>query len=185
MGEIADRLDRLVIPVHSPDRRIVARISGRGRLADVEISPHAFHHYRRTELAHQLGQLGRLAFVAYRRERRQVVDSVLAAPIRDDLTDVVGPRLRQYRRGLAELVAAGDSGNGEVRVSARGLADWAVTIADLPHQVTTERFVGWLRTAVAGLLADHARLAGALRDEIYGPAERAAAPRPGRLTIER
>jgi len=170
VGELADRLDRLSVEVVSPDRRIVATIRG-GWDVDVDIDPRVFHGYRERALGDQLSQLGRLAYVAYQRERRKLMDDAFAMPIYDDLVDVVGTRLRDYREGVANLVSSGTSDDRVITVRSRGLAEWDVAIApDVIARMHAQTFVADLRTAVFRVFDDHRRQVVEVQDAVYGSA---------------
>jgi hypothetical protein len=180
MGELADLLDGLTIAVSSPDRNITAYLDGRGRFVDIELDQRDFRRYAGGELARQLSQLGRLAYVAYRQEHRRLTGEVFARPSYDDMVDEVGPELREYRRRLAEVVSHGTGGDGQVRISAHGLADWEVRLPpNLSQRMTVDAFLDELRTAVAEVLADYGTQAIAIRRQVYGPVE-SVVPVPGK-----
>ncbi|GID11555.1 YbaB/EbfC family nucleoid-associated protein [Actinocatenispora rupis] len=168
MGELADRLDQLQVRISSPDGRITAVVSGRGRPLGVELPPAAYHRYAEATLAHQLAQLGRLGYAAYRREYRQLTDAAIDRPVHDDMPDVAGPRLREYRARVATIASHGDGGDGRVRLGARGLAEWTVSIrTGVTRSAPVGEFLGWLHTALARLLADHHAQAGRIHRAVY------------------
>lgn len=101
MGELADRLDALVVTVRSPDRQIAAIVRRQGTSIDLRFEPRKYRVYDEDELARQLARLATSAWVRFKRDYDETVRThwpgVLAPS--DDGIDF-GPERRAYRLRL-------------------------------------------------------------------------------------
>lgn len=167
MGELAERLGTMVVTATSPDGQVSARVRGSAAAVEVTFSPGAYPRYREDGLARRLEQLATLTFTRYRRTEQEIVAAVFAEPLTDDGTDF-GPQRHRYIKALAHVVATGESDDGQLRVTARGLVAWEVTIAPGALRRRSEQeFLDALSTAVRRLLADYNAQVFAVQDEIY------------------
>jgi hypothetical protein len=161
MGDLEDRLARIVVDASSPDGMISARASGQD--VAVRFQAGAYRRYTESGLAHQLGQLATLTWTRYRREYLETVDAYFEDPVDDDT-----PEGQEFQQRLEQLVVTGGSSDRSVSVRSRGLVHWdfmiaAGTVARLPE----DEFVTQLTVAVTSLLADHRARVFALRDELF------------------
>jgi hypothetical protein len=167
MGELADRLDGLVIAATSPDRQISTRVRGSAETVEVSFRRDAYRRYEESTLAEQLGRLAALTFARYRRDEQEIVDGAFAMPLRDDGTDY-GPERRRYLEAVKRLMAVGATDDGAIRISSRCLVAWQFSIVDGSLRRWSEReFLTGLQVAVRRLLAHYGAQVFALKDAIY------------------
>jgi hypothetical protein len=166
MGELADRLDRMIVEATSPDGKITSRVRGQGETIDVAFQPGAYDRYRESDLADQLARLATLTFVRYRRDEQEIVDAAFALPVDDRFE--FGSERRRYIEAVKQLVAVGASDDGRINITSRCLVTWEVSVADGALDRWSEReFVAALVGAVHRLLLRYKAQVFALKDEIY------------------
>lgn len=167
MGELADRLDRMIVEATSPDGKITSRVRGQGETIEVAFRPGAYDRYHESGLADQLARLATLTFVRYRRDEQEIVDAALALPVTDDKFEF-GSERRRYIEAVKQLVAVGASADEQIEITSRCLVTWEVSIADGALDRWSEReFVAALVGAVDRLLLRYKAQVFALKDEIY------------------
>lgn len=127
MGEITDRVDRMVVRATSPDNNIMAAFTG-GRTLEIQFRPGTYRAYSRHGLQHQLSQLGPLVFTGYRRGLNQVIQSVTGST--EPASEDWDANRRRYRQAQEKLVARAFSPNRRLRAQAEGLLHWTVEIKD-------------------------------------------------------
>jgi hypothetical protein len=163
MGELADRLGRIVTYASSPDGRIHLDLRGSADLR-VSFDPGSYRSYSEERLGHQLSQLGALAWVHYHRAYVEVIDEFLVDPVRVTSTEDAA-----YRDRVEQLSVRGRSPEGALAITSRALLRWDVTVAPGAIGEFTEReFLAELHAAVGDLLADHRARTALLRAEVYG-----------------
>jgi hypothetical protein len=163
VGELAERLSRLVVEAASSDGKISATARGPG---DVRIgfAPDAYRHFRAGVLARRLEALATALWVRYRRRYLEIVTSWADRDEQPEPTD----EDRDFQRQLADLRVTGVSARGRVIVRSRALVSWHVEIAGEPvGSLTESEFLAELDSAVAALLADHRAKVTLLTDAVY------------------
>jgi hypothetical protein len=166
---LGQRFAGLDVETVSRDGLISARVQGLGNSFTVAFRREdAYRRYSSDVLGYQLAQLATLAFVRYQRAKQQIVDSELgAAALHDDGAEF-GPERRRYRERLAQITAAGVSGDGRVTVWTRGMVDWQVTIVPgTVARVAEREFLGALTGTVSRLVTRYRAQVVVVRDDIY------------------
>jgi hypothetical protein len=166
MGVLADRLDRLVFTVHSPDRQISATLSDRDHV-DLRFQPGAYRRYDERALAHQLTRLAVAAWVESQRQYRAVFSEATGEPFSGQKL-VRGSMRHRYHGDLTALEAEGWSGSGWVGIWTQGLTHWDVMI--MPgaiRSLTQDEFAAELAEAVQSLLTSHRWEVYRLRNEHF------------------
>lgn len=126
MGAVADRLERLTINAHSPDRSVRVTLD-RAAGITVALRPRIQNTHTERSLAGQVQNALTAAFTAYDRA---------IAMIREGTTgnadfprgSAFAERLESYRDGVGEIVATGLSPHEHVEVEWRGKHGFSVTI---------------------------------------------------------
>lgn len=163
MDDLDAELDGLAVDVTSPDRGISIMV--RGEQVEVRVRPGAYRRYDEPTLAHQLGQLAKVAWTRWRAAYDKVIERHIDGMVDDDLD----AEAKQYRASLRRLTADGVSEDGSIELRTRGFLDWEVTIAPRTvRQVTEDAFVSRLLSAFSDLRVDHRRKVVVLQDEVYG-----------------
>ncbi|MBO0870694.1 MAG: YbaB/EbfC family nucleoid-associated protein [Micromonosporaceae bacterium] len=173
MGELADRLDALVVSARSPDGRVEAVVGDRGTTVSVSFQPGVYRRYGETALAHQLEQMARLAWTRYARDVSETIDFYYARADGDFRTHGEGvtdtPERRRYLQELAEIVVEASSPEEHVSLRTHALASWKVTIAaGALGRLSEGQFLDELHAAVETLLARYRFRMLRIRDDIYG-----------------
>jgi hypothetical protein len=166
LGELARRLERIVVNAMSPDGCIHATVRGRLELG-MSFAPRAYQQYTEGELAHQLGQVATLTWTRFRREYLDVEREFLEWSVPQ-----LDARDRLFQERAEQLSVEGSSPDGSVTARSRALARWEFHIAAGRLRELTEREF----TAVALATADdtvRVYRAGRARllDESYGLAD--------------
>jgi hypothetical protein len=152
MGHFGDRLATLSVHAVSQDGRIEARASGPGGI-DGSFAPGAYRSCREADLARQLGQVGALLWVKYRRAYLEILEDYLGELV-DEGDD--SSREREYWQRLAELTVTGVSAHDEITVHSRALVSWEFTIVPGTAQALSEsEFLAEVRSGVVAALADY------------------------------
>jgi len=164
MGELTDRLERLVVEASSPDDMIKVTAQGRYEIR-VQFQRGAYYGYTDREIARQLAAVASLVWARYRREYTEIV-----AAFRDD-PDAAGedePRDRVFQERLEQMTVTGASESGRISLRSRALVRWEVTIADgTVRSLSQQEFLAELSTALAAVFDDYRAQLIILTDEIY------------------
>ncbi|MGH3524437.1 MAG: hypothetical protein ACRDU4_16830, partial [Mycobacterium sp.] len=128
MGELADRLDALVVNATSLDRQITAAFGRRGTQIGVAFRTGAYRRYTEAELAPQLAQLGTLTFVRFKRDCDETVERFCPNVLQDDGIEY-GPETRQYRQRLEQIAVSAKSPDASITLETRALDRLTVVIA--------------------------------------------------------
>lgn len=144
VGELAGRLQRIVVEATSPDGMIRGRVRGRLDL-DLEFVRRAYGSYRDAELARQLGQLATSTWTRYRREYLDVENAFLDWSVQEK-----DARDRLFEERAERLTVEVSSPGGSVAVRSRALVRWDFTLAPgVQRRLTEQQFVAEV-LAVAG-----------------------------------
>ncbi len=163
MGELADRLARIVIRANSPDGNIAAEVRGADDIR-VQFGRDGYRSYGEEGLGHQLSQLATIAWARYHRDYVEIVDAFLVNPVESDSDED-----REYKARLDQLVSHGTSRQGLIEIRSRALVRWDITITPGALQRLGEQdFLDELRGGLTSVLAEHRMRMVLLRDEIYG-----------------
>jgi len=169
MGELADRLDALVVGTTSLDRQITAIVGRGGHRISVAFRTGAYCKYTETSLAHQLTQLATLTFIRYRREYDKTVEVFCPNVSRDDGIEY-RPEIQQYRKRLDQIaVSATSPDTTSISLETRALLRTTVVISPgTLRRLPEEEFVTALIATATLLLALYRSEVNMLKDEIFG-----------------
>jgi hypothetical protein len=162
MGELAGRLQGIVIEATSPDGLIRARVRGRLDL-DLEFGGRAYGSYPAAELARQLGQLATLTWTRYHREYLEVENAFLEWSVQEkDAHD------RQFEERAEQLLVEVSAPGGSVAARSRALVRWDFTLApDVQRRLTEQQFVGEVLAVARGTVRAYRAARARLLDEFY------------------
>lgn len=158
---MTDPLDSLRVTVVSPDSQIEAEFDRRFRVR-LRFRPGALQRYNEFTLEHQLGQLSRLAFVAYQRRYRAAVEE--SGRVVNDWD----PKRRAYREALMQIEATGVSDGGYVEVSCSGVDRWSARLhPGVLAQLPPDRLIAEIESAVAHAGEEYQHRSVLLKDEYF------------------
>lgn len=165
-GELADRLDRMIVRATTPDRSVTAELRGTDDIR-IEFAAGCYRRAAEADLERRLAQLGRATWAAREKGYRAAVEAEGGRVLgREQATD---PLDRRWYDGLDSLVAEGGSSDGSVRATVRGMREWRVTIR--PGTLRTlheDQFAARVVEAAKALLAGQRTRAARLWQETYG-----------------
>lgn len=133
----------------------------------------AYANYDESTLAYQLGQAGKLAWVAHRRARQEEHRTALGlTPSEADAARATRPagdgRRERYTARLNELVAEGTCPDGAIVIRTTGMAGWQVDIApDTLRRLGEAAFVARTMTALRAMMADRETKIASLKAELF------------------
>jgi hypothetical protein len=168
MGELADRLDRVVVRETSPDGRIIATQVHRNQIT-LQFLPGAYWRYDESMLEGQLTALARAVRSSCQRTFYETVSevtglSVTAAEAEREL-DGHDRRFREAQRELQ--VRAGSPGDW-ITVEIQGLDRWHIRIKKgALRRLSEERFVAEAMAVLGELLAAYRDRDRELREEFF------------------
>lgn len=156
-----DPLDTLTVTVRSPDGNIEADVDRRFHVT-LRPRPGALREYTELTLEHQLGQLSRLAWVAYQREYRAAIEA--AGRVVNDWN----PKRRAYREAMMRISVSAASDAGYIQASCDGLERWTFQIqAGTLAQLTEDKVVAEIESAVANAGTQFEHETVLLKDEYF------------------
>jgi hypothetical protein len=161
---LAQRLDNIRVKVKVPGVEIYAEIAGRDQVT-ISFGPDVYAWVSERDMERYMGTLARLLFVCWNRAYRaaltdEFIGHVLSGPSND--ID------RSYLAARDGLVATGQSSDGRVRITSRGLKEIEIDIADGTTRMMNEHeFAECTRAAVADLTRDHMDKIYELRMRLY------------------
>lgn len=167
MGVLSDRLDGLQARVSSPNGKVAAELNGR---ADVRITfaPRAYLRYDEAGLAADLTKVATLLMAARTRLYYEAVSEAFEMPVRGE-SPALSPRDREYDAARDELLVEGRSGDGRIRVTARGLRSWRVRIMEgTLARLTEQQFSDGVAEAAGALIAQQMSGIRELKGRVYG-----------------
>lgn len=168
MGELADRLNSLVVRETSSDGNITVTREHRNHIT-LGFRPGAYRSYDETTLAGQLGELARAVRGRCQRSYYETVSDVTGQPVTageaERELDGRGRRFREAQRALHIEMASSD---GWITVETEGLDHWRVRIRNGALRALSEQEFVAQGTAALGLLLNAYRDRDReLRDEFF------------------
>lgn len=167
MGGLADRLDRMLVRVTSPDRSVTAELHGR---TDVRLTfaPGVYDRSYQQDLEAQLETVAKLLWAARMKAYYAALSEVLELTITGE-TKPISPRDVDYYAARNELLAEGQSRDGHCHLSVHGMRHWTVRIASGTLDVLSEPEFGQaISEAADQLIRDQQTKIRELKQEFYG-----------------
>jgi hypothetical protein len=168
VGELADRVDTMVIRASTPDGGITAELRGRDQLS-LSFSDGLYRLFDDdAELSRRLAIVANLLWVARTREYRRIYADVTG----DDSTGetlAISERDIAWRTERDDLVATGRSTDGRVTVHFVGMRQWQVTIRPgTVRALDEQQFIRSAGEAAGALIRDQFSQLAALSHKHYG-----------------
>src|SRR5262249_25283838 len=128
MGELADRLDRVIVQETSPDGRITATQAHRNQIT-LQFRPGAYRRYDEPMLEGQLIGLARAVRTSCRRSFYETVSEVTGRSITaDEAERELDGRNRRFREAQQALRVGVSSPGGWITGETQGLDHWHIRI---------------------------------------------------------
>ena len=161
MGDLADRLSRLTVTATIPGVEIEATL--RNRQLSLWLGNGVYEFMTESRLSEYLTRLGRKLSVGWARDYRATL-VLFNARVGD--YDATG---RAFLAERAELLAAGSSEDGRVRVTARDLQGVEVTVErGTVRAVPADRFAADVAAAANRMIDDYTRQVRLLKVKYWG-----------------
>ena len=164
MSSFGERVNGIHIRVKAPGAEIFAELRNRSEVT-IFFGSGVYDWLAERHLERYLGGLARLLYVAWTREYQAALNESY-------LRDTGGPQTqadRDYLAARGRLVATGSSHDGRVAVTARGMQEVTVRVADGTVRALTEhQFADRTREAATALAQDHLGKIRELKLHIYG-----------------
>ncbi|MBB4745712.1 hypothetical protein BJY16_009171 [Actinoplanes octamycinicus] len=131
-ADLGEQLRTMTVTGTSPDGAVRATVTGENRL-DLSFQPRRFEWYDEHGLAQQLSALGTTTWVAWTRQRQEILRMSLgqsreeAEQGRDEFRDF---RDQEFDQRVRSLLCAGASTDGKVHIVLDGVTRWRVEIAE-------------------------------------------------------
>jgi hypothetical protein len=159
-ADLGDLLRGMIATGKSPDDQIRATITGEMTL-EIVFRRHTYDWYDERGLSRQLAGLGANTWVAWERERREILRRAQSMTIEEAEQDRRNPgdsRHVRYRDGLRTLRCQGSSPSGILYIRTTGMIDWHADIeSDGLRQFRERDFIGEATAAFADLMRDRQR----------------------------
>jgi hypothetical protein len=174
VGVLAERMERLVVRVQSPDRYISAVLSHPLHL-DVTFTPGTYRRYREHALERQLDVVATRLWTGHRRGYLHALSEALGEPDRgerdQDAMDI-DPHSRRYQEAAASIVARGESPGRDIHVTTTALVRWEFAISTgTVHRVGEDQFRRDLVIAARSVLDGYLAQVRELKNEHFGRPE--------------
>jgi hypothetical protein len=159
-ADLGDLLRDMIVTGKSPDDQIRATVTGNLTL-EIIFQRHTYEWYDESGLTRQLAGLGKNTWVAWERERREIVRRALSLTSEEaeqDRRNRGDARHQRFQDGLHTLQCRGVSPSAILRISTTGMIDWRVDIEPGVLREFGERdFVEEATAAFADLMRDRER----------------------------
>jgi hypothetical protein len=168
MGELADRLDRVIVQETSPDGGITATQAHRNQIT-LQFRPGAYRRYDEPTLAGQLAELARAVRTSCRRSFYETVSEVTGRSITaGEAERELDGRDRRFRDAQRALHVGVRSPGGWIIGETQGLDHWRVRIRNGALRTLSEReFVAEATAGLGSLLGAYRDRDRQLRDEFF------------------
>jgi hypothetical protein len=167
MGELADRLDRVIVQETSPDGRITATQTHRSEVT-LQFGRGAYRRYTEAMLEGQLAGLARAVRASCQRSFYETLSAVTGQSITagEAERELDGAERRLYEAQRALCVEITSPG-GWITAETQGLDHWRIRIENgALRALSEEEFVAEATVGLRDLLAAHRDRDRELRDEI-------------------
>ena len=166
MGELADRLDRMVIRETSPDGQIMATQTNRSQVVLV-IHPGAYRAYDEQMLASELTELARKMRARCRSGYYEAVSAVTGECVTGEEPEP-SSRYEAFRRARQSLQVQATSPNGWITAVTVGLDRWRISIRHgALDALSLDQFIADALSVLRELLTEHADRVHELRDQHF------------------
>jgi hypothetical protein len=159
-ADLGDLLRGMIATGKSPDDQIRATITGDMTL-EIVFQRNTYDWYDERGLSRQLAGLGANTWVAWERERREILrraQSMTAEEAEQDRRNPGDARHVRYRDELRTLQCQGSSPSGILHIWTTGMIEWRADIEPAGLQRFREReFIGESTAAFADLMRDRER----------------------------
>lgn len=164
MGRFMDEISGFLQEISSPDRNIVATLSGNTGIA-ISIKENAYEEYRVDQLESQLVNLLQRSWAVRRSARNRALSNAIGRPVRD--REPQSSQERRFREERSKLLGIGVTEHIEIVFSTDD-AHWEVciepdTIEELDHLAFLEE----LQAAISEAVTDIRDQIANLKDHIY------------------
>lgn len=168
MGELADRLDRVIVQETSPDGRITATQAHQNQIT-LQFLPGAYWRYDEPMLEDQLTALARAVRSSCRRTFYEAVSEVTGrSTTAEEAERELDGRTRRFHEAQQALQIRAGSPDGWIAAETQGLDRWHIRIKKgALRRLSEERFVAEAMAALGELLAAFRDRDRELRDEIF------------------
>jgi hypothetical protein len=167
MGELADRIDSMVVRASTPDGAITAELRDRDRLSMTFLQGW-YALCDDSDLERRLTQLANLLFVARTREYWRTFSDVAGELVLGE-DKPVSERDLDWRDERDEMVVRGYSADGRVSVKAVGMRQWEVHLTPgTVRELSEEQFAAAVGQAAGDLIRDQFAKIAALSNKYYG-----------------
>ncbi|NUO57361.1 MAG: hypothetical protein HOV71_00815 [Hamadaea sp.] len=152
---VSERLDRMVVTASTPDGAIAAELFDRDQ---VRLSfPGGYRWLDESRLPGQLEALARVLWARRMREYFEIMSEDEDVPITAEPEPVTAGQWEFVER-RAQIVARGESPDGRIAVSVRGMQEWTVRVQPgTLREYAEEEFAEAIRSVVTRLLDDQFR----------------------------
>ncbi|WP_433790623.1 hypothetical protein [Actinoplanes sp. CA-252034] len=155
--DLGERLRAMTVTGASPDGAVRATVTGDNRLS-LRFQPGTYQWYDERGLSRQLSALGTVTWVAWTRQREEVVRLASGrsrSEAEQSRQSHDGPGRQGFADGLRRLECEGRSTEGSVRLSLSGATRWQVEIEEGALGARTEHaFTDEVVTAFDALIQD-------------------------------
>jgi hypothetical protein len=162
---LSERLDRMVIDASSPDGVISAELYDRDQVK-LRFAPGRFAWLDERDLEHKLEALGRVVWSRRQREYYAILSDINETRI-DGEPAPVNDGQWEFVQRREQIVASGQSADGRISLSVKGMQHWTVRVQDgTVRELSEDAFAQGVRDAVKQLLDDQARQITELKVEL-------------------
>jgi hypothetical protein len=167
MGVLADRLDSMRVRATARGGWITAELHHRTEIR-LTFGAGSYRRYSEQLLEQDLTSLARALWAGRMKAYYQAVSEAFEEPVSGERRPVT-PRDVEYRNARDDLVARGESADGRIVISVRGMRNWVVRIAPGTLRTLTEdEFAEATGAAGEALVRDQFARIRALKNRIYG-----------------
>jgi hypothetical protein len=157
----------MVVRVQAPSGSLSAEIRGRNDVS-VAFAPGFYYRADEHEMEHQLASVAKLLWAARTREYNRIISDEHEQTIED--TRPVSERDYEFYEKRDSLLAEGQSTDGRVYLSVRGMREWKVKVASgAMHQLREDEFTAQVASAARELIADQIAKIRELKVSIFDP----------------
>jgi hypothetical protein len=168
MGELSDRLDRVVVRETSPDGRITATQVHRSQIT-LQFLPGAYWRYDESMLEGQLTELAHSVRSSCRRTFYEAVSEVTGWSVTANETErELDGQTRRFREAQQALQVRVSSPGDWIIAEIQGLDRWHIRIKKgALRRLSEEQFIAEAMAALGELLAEFRDRDRELRDEFF------------------
>lgn len=164
---ITERVERMLVGVQTPSGRVTAQLHGSHDVR-VWFAPGFYQRADRHEMQTQLEQAARLLWAARVTEYQRILSDEYEQPMAQ--RSPVGRLDTEFGQRREALVAQGESDDGHIAITVKGMRDWRVELtADALRALREDEFTAAVALAASKLIADQLTKIVQLRVRTYDP----------------